>query len=165
MWITIAPPRARHAPLTTANARIDVDVCLPNVSTPSQTIADFFLLYIAPKRADYRLFVEHLTPDFGPDTDAEKRALAKVLARKRMERDELMGIVDQNSPFLDDGRISIASINSDRTSALLPGGAGSHADGDGLPAPSTPAAANQTIALTPARFRDLYRDQDVMSPP
>ena len=57
----------------------------------AKTVADAFLLYVAPRRDDYRLFVEQVTPDFGPDNDAERMLLSKVLARKRAERDELLG--------------------------------------------------------------------------
>ena len=49
----------------------------------AKTISDMFLLYMAPKRADYRLFVEQLSPDFRPDNDAERMLLEKILARKR----------------------------------------------------------------------------------
>ena len=61
----------------------------------AKTVSDYFLLYVAPQRADYRLFVEQLTPDFGPDNDAERLVLAKVLARKRRERDEMLGVEEQ----------------------------------------------------------------------
>ena len=96
-----------------------------------------------------------------------------MLTRKRLERDELLGsLAKDDPPFLDDGRISIASINSERASALLPAGADSHVEiAPGSPATSAPATpagpAGQTIALTPARFRDLYRGehQGMVSPP
>ena len=71
----------------------------------AKTVADYFLLYAAPKRADYRLFVEQLSPDFGPDNEAERQLLEKILAKKRRERDELMG---KEEPFLADGANSAA---------------------------------------------------------
>jgi len=52
----------------------------------AKVAADTFLLYLAPKRADYRLFVEAITPDFSPDSEGEKAVLQKVLARKRESR-------------------------------------------------------------------------------
>ena len=66
----------------------------------AKTLADLYLLYIAPRRADYRLFVEQLTPDFGPDDEAQRVTLDKVLSRKRRERDELLGI-DEPPRLLD----------------------------------------------------------------
>lgn len=66
----------------------------------AKSLADTFLLYIAPRKDDYALFVEHITPDFGPDTDAERLVLAKVLARKRKERAELLGHVDDRGELL-----------------------------------------------------------------
>ena len=68
-------------------------------SLVAKSVADVFLLYAAPRRADYRLFVETLTPDFGPETDEEKQKLTRVLERKREERDELLGrAASRNAP-------------------------------------------------------------------
>jgi len=79
----------------------------------AKTVADYFLLYAAPKRADYRLFVEQLSPDFGPDNDAERMLLEKILARKRRERNELLG---KEEPFLAEG--------TPNSAAVAPGAAG-----------------------------------------
>ena len=37
----------------------------------AKVTADSFLLYLAPRRADYKLFVQATSPDFSPDSDAE----------------------------------------------------------------------------------------------
>lgn len=77
----------------------------------AKTIADYFLLYVAPKRADYRLFVEQLSPDFGPSNDQERRLLESVLARKREERQAMMGLGrDQAEAFLPQGSNSEESV-------------------------------------------------------
>ena len=70
----------------------------------AKTIADYFLLYVAPKRAKYRLFTEMITPDFGPENDAERAVLDKIVARKQRERDEILGLglTDQDA-FLPEG--------------------------------------------------------------
>ncbi|KOO27448.1 p2x receptor [Chrysochromulina tobinii] len=52
----------------------------------AKTTADSFLLYCAPKRKDYRLFVEQLTPDFSPDSAESRTLLEKILHKKRASR-------------------------------------------------------------------------------
>lgn len=52
----------------------------------AKTTADSFLLYCAPKRKDYRLFVEQLTPDFSPDNAESRTLLEKILHKKRASR-------------------------------------------------------------------------------
>ena len=75
----------------------------------AKTIADYFLLYVAPKRADYRLFVEQLSPNFGGNDRA--RLLESVLARKREERQAMMGLGrDQAEAFLPQGSNSEESV-------------------------------------------------------
>ena len=51
----------------------------------AKTIADSFVLYISPNRADYRLFVVNSTPDFDPDSPEEKKVLEELLHRKRVK--------------------------------------------------------------------------------
>ena len=46
----------------------------------AKTIADSFLLYVAPRREDYKLFTLTLTPDFSPDSPYEQCALARTTA-------------------------------------------------------------------------------------
>ena len=48
--------------------------------------ADSFLLYLAPRRSDYRLFVESTSPDFSPDTEAERQVLEQILKKKRQKQ-------------------------------------------------------------------------------
>mmetsp|Transcript_3248 Transcript_3248/g.6898 ORF Transcript_3248/g.6898 Transcript_3248/m.6898 type:complete len:375 (+) Transcript_3248:1-1125(+) len=56
----------------------------------ARTVADMFVLYVSPHREAYKLFVQKTTPDFDPDSEAERALLAKVLARKRFKRDNLL---------------------------------------------------------------------------
>ena len=57
----------------------------------AKTIADSFLLYIAPRRADYRLFASVTTPDFAPDTTDARKVLEHVIARKRRKHLYVVG--------------------------------------------------------------------------
>ena len=81
----------------------------------AKTLADFYLLYAAPRRADYRLFVENLTPDFGPEHESKRLVLEKVLLRKRRERDEILGIeepaqlLDGTNPTSDAAQVIVRS--------------------------------------------------------
>jgi len=68
-------------------------------------VADFFLLNLAPRRHDYRLFVERVTPDFSPDTDAERKLLNKVLEKKRLMRCRRLD-PDSHAPDLTSSRLS-----------------------------------------------------------
>lgn len=63
----------------------------------AKTIADAFLLYLAPRREDYRLFVETATPDFGPDNEHEKQILEQILTDKRNERDRVLSTIHRHS--------------------------------------------------------------------
>ena len=55
-----------------------------------KTLANFCLMYVLPRRADYRLFVQTLTPDFRPDSEHESRVLDDVLRAKRRKRSLLV---------------------------------------------------------------------------
>jgi hypothetical protein len=57
----------------------------------AKTVADYFLLYAAPRRADYRLFVLNYTPDFGPDNEEEEKVLERILEKKRQAVNEVLG--------------------------------------------------------------------------
>mmetsp|Transcript_36607 Transcript_36607/g.122587 ORF Transcript_36607/g.122587 Transcript_36607/m.122587 type:complete len:426 (-) Transcript_36607:186-1463(-) len=52
----------------------------------SKSITNTFLLYLAPRRNEYRLFLRSQTPDFAPANQAERRALADLVASKRRKR-------------------------------------------------------------------------------
>ena len=52
----------------------------------SKSITNTFLLYLAPRRNEYRLFLRSQTPDFAPANQAERRALADLVAPKRRKR-------------------------------------------------------------------------------
>lgn len=52
----------------------------------SKTITNAFLLYAAPMRDRYRLFLQVSTPDFAPSSEAGSRALDQLLAAKRAKR-------------------------------------------------------------------------------
>ena len=86
-------------------------------------VADVFLLYVAPRRADYRLFVEAPTPDFQPDSPYEQRVLATVLAEKRRKRGILMGISAEHSRDLEhrwrDAHHGKEQLPLDRTSEAI----------------------------------------------
>uniref|UniRef100_A0A7S0LEJ1 Uncharacterized protein n=1 Tax=Coccolithus braarudii TaxID=221442 RepID=A0A7S0LEJ1_9EUKA len=56
------------------------------------TVANCFLKYLAPRRADYKLFVQSTTPDFSPDTDTDKQLLEDILVEKRRERGRYLQI-------------------------------------------------------------------------
>ena len=56
----------------------------------AKSLADAFLMYAAPKRADYQLFVQSTTPDFSPDGPVEEAVLQQVLERKRWKQALIM---------------------------------------------------------------------------
>ena len=64
----------------------------------AKTMVDCYLLYLAPKRRDYRLFVEASTPDFSPDSQSEALVLNQVLERKRWKQAVLMGRGGSDAP-------------------------------------------------------------------
>ncbi len=64
----------------------------------AKTLVDCYLLYLAPKRRDYRLFVEASTPDFSPDSQSEALVLNQVLERKRWKQAVLMGRGGSDAP-------------------------------------------------------------------
>ena len=65
----------------------------------AKTVADAFVLYLSPHRKSYRLFITTDTPDFDPDTEAERLLLAKVLARKRRKQSLLVKhAIDPDGP-------------------------------------------------------------------
>jgi len=55
-----------------------------------KTLANVCLMYVLPRRADYRLFVQTVTPDFLPDSEHESRVLDDVLRAKRRKRSLLV---------------------------------------------------------------------------
>lgn len=55
----------------------------------ARTLANLFLLYLAPNRRIYRLFVYADSPDLDPDTPAERAVLDAVVARKTWKDDYL----------------------------------------------------------------------------
>ena len=57
----------------------------------AKTITDLSLMYVLPHRRSYRLFVQKLTPDMDPDTDAERAVLRDMLAAKRRKLGVLKG--------------------------------------------------------------------------
>lgn len=71
--------------------------------------ADYFLLYCAPRRSDYRLFVQMTTPDFEPDTDGERKVLERVLKRKRRKNEFHMGDAESGGAM----RPSEATLGAD----------------------------------------------------
>jgi len=52
----------------------------------SKTVTNAFLLYAAPMRDKYRLFLQVHTPNFAPSSDAGNSALEELLAAKRAKR-------------------------------------------------------------------------------
>lgn len=104
----------------------------------AKTVADAFLLYLAPRRKDYALFVETITPDFGPETDQERQTLERVLERKRLERDELLGRSEPRPP----------PPRTDRGPLLPTGGPSSSSSAPQAVEPMT-GGGEVTIALTP----------------
>jgi len=54
--------------------------------------ADYFLLYFAPKRHDYKLFVQAHSPDFSPESEGGRQLLEGVLKRKRRKHAHIMGM-------------------------------------------------------------------------
>ena len=69
---------------------------LLSFSTTLRTLLDrpstcllLVLLRLAGRR-DYRLFVQSYSPDFSPDSDAERAVLERVLKRKRIKQDVLL---------------------------------------------------------------------------
>ena len=48
------------------------------LASTAKMLANFFLMYVAPRKDDYRLFVVSQTPDFSPDTAHEQRVLTQA---------------------------------------------------------------------------------------
>ena len=61
------------------------------LASTAKLLANLFLLYVAPHRHDYRLFVETKTPDFSPDTAHERSVLTQVISRKRSKQEFITG--------------------------------------------------------------------------
>ena len=59
-----------------------------------------WILYFAPRKKDYRLFVQSHSPDFAPDTENDRLVLERVLKAKRRKHAVLMG----QAPPEDGGR-------------------------------------------------------------
>mmetsp|Transcript_24421 Transcript_24421/g.56793 ORF Transcript_24421/g.56793 Transcript_24421/m.56793 type:complete len:288 (+) Transcript_24421:848-1711(+) len=57
----------------------------------AKVATDMMLMYLLPRRAQYRLFVQDLTPDFSPADDEERAVLEQVLRAKRGERSFMQG--------------------------------------------------------------------------
>ena len=68
--------------------------CLQALLCFAKMAADFFLLYLAPRKNDYRLFVQSQTPDFDPDGEDERTVLERVLKKKRRKHAQCMGTED-----------------------------------------------------------------------
>jgi len=49
----------------------------------AKTVADIFLLYVAPRKATYKLFAYDPCPDLDPDTPDEQRILPLIIADKK----------------------------------------------------------------------------------
>jgi len=64
----------------------------------ARTVANLFVLYVAPRRADYRLFVQTATPDFHPDSAEGERLLGEMLTRKRLKHSQQYVIPLSDSP-------------------------------------------------------------------
>ena len=103
----------------------------------AKTVADFFVLYVSPHRLDYRLFVVDHTPDFGPDSERERKLLAKVLWRKRRKQSMLL------THGLDpEGRSSahlLHGVSGRIFSSEAPERISEEAGGSGAAAPAEPA--------------------------
>jgi len=63
----------------------------------AKVTADFFLLYLAPRRNDYKLFVASASPDFSPDSEAEQHVLEQILKKKRQKHALLFGLPDSSA--------------------------------------------------------------------
>jgi hypothetical protein len=61
------------------------------LASVAKTVANAFILYVSPRKDDYRLFVRTTTPDFSPDSDAEAQSLADTLAGKRRKMERRLG--------------------------------------------------------------------------
>eukprot|EP00316_Scyphosphaera_apsteinii_P012397 CAMPEP_0119303528 /NCGR_PEP_ID=MMETSP1333-20130426/4948_1 /TAXON_ID=418940 /ORGANISM="Scyphosphaera apsteinii, Strain RCC1455" /LENGTH=434 /DNA_ID=CAMNT_0007306233 /DNA_START=169 /DNA_END=1473 /DNA_ORIENTATION=- len=57
----------------------------------AKTVANVFLLYLSPHRADYSLFVMTQSPDFSPDNETERHILQETLGKKRNKNARLSG--------------------------------------------------------------------------
>ena len=63
-----------------------------------KTVTDMLLLYLLPKRAAYKLFVQDMTPDFSPANEGERIILNQVLKAKKAEVAFLQGKSDAEGP-------------------------------------------------------------------
>ena len=63
------------------------------------TVANFFMLYLAPRRGKYRLFVQSASPDFAPSNEAERQALDQLIQNKRRKQAIVFAREPMNAPL------------------------------------------------------------------
>jgi hypothetical protein len=107
----------------------------------AKIVADSFLLYCAPKRNDYRLFVTTKSPDFKPSSESERVALERALRRKRSKIAQLDGHdIEQEGRTQPDLSLSINSSGLSQPLAASDAAAGEPGLSVTLPPLSAPAA-------------------------
>ena len=65
----------------------------------AKTVADLFMLYLAPRRGKYKLFVQSASPDFTPSNEAERLALDQLIQNKRRKRAIVLAREPMNAPL------------------------------------------------------------------
>ena len=77
----------------------------------AKVVADTVMLSIAPRRKNYKLFVNTPTPDFVPDNEAERHALDQILKKKRKKHAQLLANGPLTEP-LDAGSIEASTAGA-----------------------------------------------------
>ena len=57
------------------------------------------MLYLAPRRGKYKLFVQSASPDFTPSNEAERLALDQLIQNKRRKRAIVLAREPMNAPL------------------------------------------------------------------